>query len=355
LTPVVIRVRRWTDLVVLADLIGTPFGAPADNPKPGNIMKAHHGPIKGLTFVVGADVAKTSIVFFDSRNRRSWCVANEPRALRKALEELKGCDLIVCEATGGYELALLRAALSLGLPAHRADPLRVKRYIASLGGAAKTDDIDAGWLARYGQERGHGLQPWRAPDQSQDALTCLVRHRHDLARQRAEARNRRASPGRQAVAGFLDEQLAFLTHQIETVEAAIAALIAADANLAKREARLRSVPGVGPVVASTLMGLLPELGDLNRRQAASLAGLAPHPDASGKRDGRRRTSKGRAALKPILFLAALSAVRSNPTFKAFAQRLAEDGKAKRLILIAAARKILVIANARLKSPLPQLT
>jgi transposase len=282
-------------------------------------------------------VAKAAVVFFDSRNHRSWSVANEPRALRQALGDLAGCDLMVCEATGGYELALLHAALGLGLPAHPRRPLASEA------------------LHRLARRRGQDRPLWRAPDQGQDALASLVRHRHDLAGDRAEARNRRASPGRQAITSFLDEQIAFLTRQIQAVEDAIARLIASNADLAKREMRLRSVPGVGPVVASTLMALLPELGDLNRRQAASLAGLAPHPDTSGKRDGRRRTGRGRAALKPILFLAALSAVRSNTAFKAFAQRLAKDGKAKRLILIAAARKIIVIANARLRNPQPQLT
>lgn len=195
---------------------------------------------------------------------------------------------------------------------------------------------------------------WAQPLAQSLELASLVRHRGDLAQARAEAKNRRSAPGCRPVAGFLDQQIDFLTRQIKAVEAAIAKLIAASADLASRERRLRDIPGVGPVVAQTLLALLPELGQLNRRQAASLAGLAPHPDKSGRRDGRRRTGHGRDRLKPILFLAALSAIRSNSPFQSFAHRLAGNGKSKRLILTAAARKIVVIANAKLKLQ-PQLT
>lgn len=313
-------------------------------------MKADHGPIKGLSFVLGADVAKASVVLFDSRTGRSWSAPNDPEALRQALGAFAEAQLLVCEATGGYEAHLLDAAIGLGLPAHRADPLKVKRYIASHGGAAKTDEIDAGWLARYGQERGTTLALWRKPDDGRIQLASLVRHRADLVAWRAEAKNRRSSPGCRTVASFLERQIAFLRDQIKAVDHAIAELIAASKHLASRERRLRDIPGVGPVVAQTLIALLPELGQLNRRQAASLAGLAPHPDKSGKRDGRRTTRYGRDRLKPILFMAALSAVRSSDRFKTFAASLASNGKSKRLILTAAARKIIVIANAKLKLP-----
>jgi len=240
-------------------------------------MKADHSPIKGLTRVLSADVAKATAVLCDSRTGRRWTVANEPEVLRQALEPFADYELLVCEATGGYELPLLDAAQELGLPAHRADPLKVKRYIASLGGAAKTDDIDAGWLARYGQERGASLALWQKPEPAHSQLVALVRHRADLTDTRTQAKNRRGSPGCQAVAGFLDQQLDFLTQQIKAVDAAIAELIDQQPDLASRRKRLRDIQGVGPVVAHTLLALLPELGHINRRQAASLAGLAPHP------------------------------------------------------------------------------
>ncbi len=320
-------------------------------------MKAKNGLIKWLARVLGADVAKAWVVFFDTQTRRTWTVANEPQALRAALDGFAEYDLIVCEVTGGYERALLEAAHSLGLPAHRADPLRVKRYIASLGGAAKTDGIDAAWLARYGQERGGDLPLWRPSLADSDALASLVRHRQHLVGARTQAKNRRAAPGSEAIADLLDEEIDFLAAQIQRLDQAIGKLIAKTPNLAEREQRLRQVTGFGPVLATSLLAFMPELGQLNRRQAACLAGLAPHPDDSGKLRRRRRTGHGRSGLKPLLFLAALCAARTDPRWKDFAQRLAADGKSKRLILTAIARKLVVLANALLRdlNPSPQLT
>jgi transposase len=311
-------------------------------------MKPKSGPIKGLNRVVGVDVAKASVVLFDSQTRRTWTVANEPDALRAALSGLAEYDLMVCEVTGGYERAVLEAALSVGLPAHRADPLRVKRYIASHGGAAKTDPIDAAWLSRYGQERGGELVRWQPRDADRDALASLVRHRQHLVGARTEAKNRRAAPGCQPIADLLDEEIDFLAQLIRRLDRTIDALMARTPELAQSELSLRRVTGFGPVVTRTMLALMPELGQLNRRQAASLAGLAPHPRDSGKLHGRRRTGYGRSSLKPLMFLAALSATRCDPRWKDFAQRLAADGKTKRLIITAVARKLIVLANAILR-------
>jgi transposase len=313
------------------------------------------GPIKGLVRVLGVDVAKASVVIFDSQTRRTWTVTNEPHALSAALAPFAGYDLLVCEVTGGYERALLEAAHGLGLPAHRADPLRVKRYIASLGGAAKTDGIDAGWLGRYGQERGETLSRWRPADADGDALAVLVRHRQHLVGARTEAKNRRSAPTSQPIAELLDDEIDFLAKQIKRIDQAIAQLMARKPDLAQREQRLRGITGFGPIVARTLLAFMPELGRLNRRQAACLAGLAPHPINSGKFTGRPRTNHGRDGLKPLLFLAAMAAERVDPKWKDFSQRLAKDGKTKRLILTAIARKLVVIANAELREQATQLT
>lgn len=312
---------------------------------------------KSLDRVLGLDVAKASVVLFDPVSRRSWSVANHIEALRQALEPFADYELMVCEATGGHERAALDAALALGLPAHRADALRVKRYIASHGGAAKTDAIDAAWLCQYGRERGHALARWQARDLDRDELASLVRHRQHLVAARVEARNRRQAPGCQPIASFLDEQLAFLDQQVRKLDSAIDALLARGTDLARAEARLRDIKGFGPVVARSLLALMPELGRLNRRQAAALAGLAPHPRDSGKLSGRRHSGPGRQGLKPVLFMAAMVAARHNPNLKAFAERLQANGKPKRLILNAIARKLVVLANAVLADPKPanQLT
>jgi transposase len=331
--------------------------APADNPKPGTIMKPSHDTIKGLDRVLGLDVAKASVVLFESTSRRTWTVANTPEALREALAPFADYQLMVCEVTGGYERAALEAAFSLGLPAHRADALRVKRYIGSLGGRAKTDPIDASWLARYGQERGRNLLRWQPREADRDALASLVRHRRYLVATRSEAKNRRSAPNANPLAPFIEAQINFLNDQIESLDQTITTLLANTPDLGPAEQLLCTIIGVGPVVSRNLLALLPELGTLNRRQIASLAGLAPHPRDSGQFAGRRRTGQGRDGLRPILFMAALSAARANPTMRAFAERLINEGKPKRLVLVAVARKLVVLANALLRdhAAIAQLT
>jgi hypothetical protein len=317
-------------------------------------MKPYTHPIKTQTRVIGVDVAKATVVIHDTAQARSITVANTIDALRAALAVFASDDLLICEVTGGHELATLQAALDLGLPAHRADPARVKSFIRSHGGIAKTDAIDARWLARYGQERDQTLARWQPRVADRDALAGLVRHRRDLVDQRTQSRNRRGAPAVGVIAPFLDEEINFFDQQIAKLDRTIAEIMDRTQTLADDQIKLRSLVGVGPVVAWSLLAFLPELGSLGRRQIASLAGLAPHPHQSGQTVKGTRTRGGRAELRPILFMAALSAMRSDPDTKAFADRLACQGKPKRLILNAIARKLVVRANALLRPQL-QLT
>ena len=312
--------------------------------------------IKAMIRVLGLDVAKATVVLFDPMSGRTFTIANQPEALLEALGPFADYELMVCEATGGYERTALEAAAALGLAAHRADAAKVKNYIRSHGGAAKTDPIDARWLSRYGQERGPNLPVWASQDPDHEAFASLVRHRQDLVAGRTQTRNRLSAPGPELPKRFLQAQLDFLESQIAQIDQALEALLQASRSLGAAEARLRAIPGIGPVSARTLLALMPELGSLNRRQAASLAGLAPHPRDSGQTFGRRRTGRsGRSGLRPVLFMAALSAARAHPGLKAFAERLIQAGKPKRLVFTAVARKLLVIANSVCKPSVPQLT
>ena len=318
-------------------------------------MKPSHTAIKALDRVLGLDVAKANVVLFDPVSGRTCTVANNRKSLVAALRPFADYDLLVCEATGGHERATLEAALEVGLPAHRADAAKVKYYIRSLGGAAKTDAIDARWLSCYGQDRGAALSRWQAPDAERDTLASLVRLRQDLVSQRTAAKNRRSAPCADVAARFLDKQIHFLSGQIAQIDKAIAQLMKTSPALADAAQRLRRHKGFGAVAVSTLIALMPELGQLNRRQAASLARLAPHPKDSGQNSPRRRTGQGgRDGLKPALFMAALTAARHNPTLRTVYERLVAAGKPKRLALVAIARKLIVLANAALK-PTPQLT
>jgi transposase len=304
--------------------------------------------------VLGADVAKDAIVFHDSVTRGCFSLANSPAELGQALASYADYDWLVCETTGGYERQLLEAAEAVGLRACRADAAQVKAFIASHGGRAKTDRIDAAWLSRYGCDRAARLTAWRAPEPHRQAFADLMGHRRHLLAQRTQAKNRRSAPGGAALRPLLDEQIAFLTDQIRRIDAQLETIIDAAPDLARDEQLLRAIPGIGPVAARTLVGLMPELGALGPKQAASLAGLAPHPHDSGQSHRRRRMSGGRATLRPVLFMAALSAARSHPALSHFYLRLVNAGKPKRLALAAVARKLLVIANAILRDHRPQL-
>lgn len=326
---------------------------PADNSKQP-IMIANPSSVERPAAVLGLDIAKHTVVLHDAFTARTITVANTFEALQEALALYASHELMVCEATGGYERAALEAAHSVGLPAHKADAARVKAFIISMGGAAKTDAIDAHWLACYGLARNAALTRWTPPDAEREALAALVRHRQDLLQDRTRAKNRRSAPGLDTLKTFLDRQIAFLSEQIAALDAAIDELIGKQRSLQQAEQSLRRIAGIGPVAARTLLALLPELGTLSRRQVASLAGLAPHPHHSGNAKRHRRMVGGRGGLKPVLFMAALSAARHHPTLALFYKRLASAGKAKRLILAAIARKLVTIANAVLKTQ-PQLT
>lgn len=349
--PVVIKVRRRSGLVLLADLIGPPLwlrpqtirSEPTMTPSLPCVQSGDPPRILGL------DVGKASVVLHDLATGQTRTVPNTFQALTAALADHADHDLLVCEATGGHERAALDAALAVGLPAHRADAAKVKAFIRSWGGRAKTDPIDARWLALYGQERGSRLARWTPPDPDRQAFAQLVRLRAEAVARRTAVKNRRGAPGSNGpTAAFLDAELDFLANQIAALDAGIERLINTLEDLNRDAQALRSIKSIGPVAASALLAFLPELGLLNRRQIASLAGLAPHPRDSGETRKRRIMTGGRADLRPVMFMAALSAARSHPDLKSFYERLIQNGKPKRLALAAVARKLVTFANATLK-------
>jgi len=297
---------------------------------------------------IGCDVGKTSIVVFDSREGRIRTVPNRPDELAALAGELDQTCLVICEATGGHEAALLRAMIMAAIPAHRADARKVKAFIRSFGTLGKTDAIDARALARYGQERDGRLARWQAPDEHRDQVQALVLTRQDFVAGRQAARNRLTAPGAEIVKPHLEQLLDCLDTEISAIEAAIEALIRRHKPLDEAAKTLRAVAGIGPTTAAGLVALMPELGRLNRRQAAALAGLAPHPKQSGASDAYRRTKGGRPEVKRLMFMAALSAVKHHQDLKAFYQRLIANGKKKLVALTAVMRKLIVICNARLR-------
>ena len=297
---------------------------------------------------IGCDVGKAEIVVFDSRTERIMRVRNTGTALADFAAALDPDALVICEATGGYEALLLDALIGAGRAAHRADARKVKAFIRSFGTLGKTDAIDARALARYGRERYDRLARWQPRDRQRDRLHRLVSARQDLVEQRVACKNRIQAPGMGDLAARLHRILAALDAEIAGIEADMQALIAACQPLQQAVHVLGGITGIGPATATRLIALMPELGSLGRRQAAALAGLAPHPRQSGSSNAYRATRGGRPRVKHTLFMAALTAARRHPDLNAFYRRLLDNGKKPIVAIVAVMRKLIVIANARLR-------
>jgi len=300
------------------------------------------------THFIGCDVGKSEIVVFDSRTERITRVRNDNAALVDFAAAVGPDVLVICEATGGYEAALLDALVTAGRAVHRADARKVKAFIRSFGILGKSDTIDARALAQYGRERHDRLSRWQPRERQREQLHRLVSTRQELVHQRVACRNRLQAPGMADVQPRLKRILTALDAEIAGLEADIHALVDASDTLRKTIKILSGISGIGAVTAAQLTALMPELGTLGRRQAAALAGLAPHPKQSGSNDAYRRTRGGRSDVKQALFMAALAATQHNPELRAFYQRLIANRKKPIVAIVAVMRKLIVIANAKLR-------
>ncbi len=305
--------------------------------------------------VVGIDVSKNTLTVFDQASQSVSSIDNTRAAVRKLIAGLAPGGLVICEPTGGHE-ALLVSELNAGAVAcHRADTLKVKAFLRSFGRLAKTDTIDAKALAQYGAERWNQLALYRPADNVQARLTALVSRREDLVAIKTAETNRSKAPGHEVIARSCRTVIACLQRQLERIDKQIEELIATSQPLSRRKELYQSMPGVGPRTAIALLATLPELGILTRKQAASLAGLAPHPKDSGLFKGYRRMHGGRPEVRKNLFMAALSAARTNPQLRTFYQRLITNGKKPIVALAAVMRKIVVILNAKLRDELKPMS
>lgn len=297
--------------------------------------------------VLGCDVSAKTITVFDSQNQVVRDIPNTARSISAYLRQFPG-HIIACEVTGGYEAKLTHIAHQQGRIIYRVHPNRIAAFIQARGQNAKTDPLDARSIADFIRRHSDSLRPFSPPSQQSQALIQLTRRRDELVRMRVAETNRLKAPGYAACRASVRAVIRTLAAQVKKIEAQIAALIAKDETLIRRTNILRGLKGIGPVTAHSLAALLPELGTLTGKQIAALAGLAPFARQSGTKDGCRRTGRGRTDIKRLMFMAALSASRSNPIIKTFYQRLIKNGKKPMVALIAAARKLLVIANAKLR-------
>ena len=258
---------------------------------------------------------------------------------------------VVVDATGGWERTLIAALLAKGATVHRADGRKVKSFARSLGVLAKTDALDARLLARYGHDRHRELSTAILADEQLFLLKGLVTRRSQVALYAKEEKQRLSGPLPERVRFLTERHLDCLGEEIDAIETEIHACIHACPALRGKAELMMKLQGIGPLTAALLLAEMPELGQLDGKQIASLAGLAPHAHDSGKMNGKRTTWGGRKIVKSALFLAALNAVKAKEKdnrLRAFYQKLLANGKSKRCALIATARKIIVILNARLK-------
>ena len=300
---------------------------------------------------VGIDVAKAQLDIALRPTGERWAVPNEDASIAPLVTQLQAvCPvLIVLEATGGFQRAVVAALAAAALPVVVVNPRQARDFAKATGQLAKTDVLDARALAHFAEAVRPTPRP--LPDAQTDDLRALLARRRQLVAMRTAETNRLGSaPPRvqvdlQAHIAWLDQRLAALDDDLDTT-------LRASPVWRERETLYRSVPGIGPVCARTLVLDLPELGTLSRQRIAALVGVAPLNRDSGTLRGHRTIWGGRAHVRATLYMGTLVAVRHNPVLKAFYERLCRAGKVKKVALIACMRKLLTILNAMAKHQKP---
>ncbi len=295
---------------------------------------------------VGIDVAKSRLDVAARPRGEQWSTTNDAvgvAALVTRLHDLQP-TLVVLEATGGYERPLTAALAGAGLPVAVVNPRQARDFAKATGKLAKTDTLDARALAHFAE----AVQPPARPvsDAQAQALAAVLARRRQLVEMLTAERNRLGTAAT-AVGARIAAHIAWLEAELDDVNRDLARIIREDPAWRERDALLRGVPGVGPVLSTTLLAELPELGALTRREVAALAGVAPLNRDSGTRRGKRTVWGGRAQLRAALYMGTLAATRFNPAIKAFYDRLCAAGKPKKVALVACMRKLLTILNAML--------
>lgn len=302
---------------------------------------------------VGIDVAKASFEVATDRDRETSRFTYTASGIGKLLRKLaaqRPVTLICLEATGGYERKLATALAAHGYRVAIVNPARTRRFADASGNLAKTDRLDAISIARFA--RVMNPPAWQQPDPAQAEIRELTTRRLQLVGQRSREKNRRDKAASPLAQDQIRSSIAWTTEQIERLEKAIGELIARSVDLKARYDLLRTVPGVGPVLASATIAYLPELGTLNRRELAALVGVAPYSRESGTYSGKRSIRGGRSRMRSALYMGALSAARFNPDIKPLYERLVEAGKPRKVALTACARKLLLTLNSVVRQGRP---
>jgi transposase len=301
---------------------------------------------------VGVDVAKASLDL--AWGEESWRVPNDARgrsALVERLGQLVGSVQVICEASGGYERGLIQALQGAGMRVSLVQASRVRQYARASGVWAKTDPIDARLLCAFGQAIRPAATATLPPHQ--DKLRQRESQRRHLSRLLTAEQNRRAQLTDKTLLKLSQRLIEQVKKQITQIDLLVQQIIAQSEELSSKAEKLTAIRGVGPRTVALLLAQMPELGALNRRQAAALIGVAPFNRDSGTRRGKRAIFGGRRAVRCGLYMAALVATRHNPILANFYQRLRAAGKPPKLALTATMRKLLIALNSSLKTdPFP---
>lgn len=296
---------------------------------------------------VGIDVGKRKLDGnqYGKKEVRQFTNDEQGRSKLVAWVQELGEVQVVLEATGGYEKAVSQALWRVGIRLSVVNPCRVRDFAKSQGILAKTDEIDSRLIALY----GHVSQPRLTPPQTEAEahLSACVERRRQLVTMVTTEKNR-LSTSPESIRSDVEDHIAYMEQRIQSLEEEIHAIIQNDAEMKARAEQIDSMPGIGPVTATTMVADLPELGELNRKQVAALVGVAPFNKDSGNKRGKRITKGGRASLRRVLYMAALSASKCNPVIRIFYQSLIKRGKEKKVALVACMRRILAILNAMVR-------
>jgi transposase len=296
---------------------------------------------------VGIDVAKAQLDIAVRPDGAQWIAPHDETGIRALVERLHPLSptLVVLEATGGREVPVAAALAADGLAVAVVNPRQVRDFARAIGQLAKTDALDAQVLARFAEVVRPEPRP--LPDAQVQAFAALLARRRQLVGM-LTAERQRLDTALPAVQALIERHVGWLEQELRDLDRTLRAQVEASPLWREREDLLRSVPGVGPTTAFTLLAELPELGRLDRKAIAALVGVAPLSCESGTWHGKRMVWGGRARVRTALYMAALVASRHNPVIAAFYQRLCDAGKPKKLALVACMHKLLTILNAMVR-------
>jgi transposase len=300
-----------------------------------------------MEWVVGIDVSKKCLDVAVLQTGAEFQVGNDEAGWAELIKRLKGHKVkaIGLEPSGGYERQLAKALRKAGLPVRLVNPYRLRQYARALGRLAKNDRIDAALIARFTTEL-----PTREPrhDPLVEQMAELVVARRQLTQDKVRLGNQLEQMRDPTLRRMTRQRLQRIEAEKLLIDKRLAQIVANDASLAAKDRLIQSFRGAGPVLSHTLLALVPEIDEVDRRELAALVGVAPFDDDSGKRGGKRHIWGGRAEVRNVAYMAALTAARSNPILKAFRQRLIANGKTPKAVIVAVARKMLGIIIAMLR-------